>query len=98
MTQPFTLVDIDPALASRVLNWKFQQAVRKFINLPGNVAEQPEVYDRLNVIRSLAATFGDCGWFDGEMGIIVGAAVNYILGGKPRDEDTEEEEEWEEGH
>lgn len=97
-TEPFKLVDVSEALASRVLNWKFEQAIRRIMDIPGNVRERPDVAHRLDIVMSLNAAFGDSGWFDGDMGTIVGAAVAYVLGGKPSDEDTEEEEEWEEGH
>jgi hypothetical protein len=56
-------------LISRLVNWKFGQAL-------AHVGGQP--HDVQDVINALATVFGDCGWFEGNMGIIVGAALEGI--------------------
>jgi hypothetical protein len=56
-------------LISRLVNWKFGQA-------RAHMGGQPQ--DVQDVIDALAATFSDCGWFEGRMGIIISAALEGI--------------------
>jgi len=56
-------------LISRLANWKFCQALSHLKGQPQDVCD---------VIQSLGDTFGDCGWFEGRMGIIIGAALEGI--------------------
>jgi hypothetical protein len=58
------------ALVGRLCNWKFNQA-QNYLN------GQPEYVRR--VVNCLAHTFGNCGWFEGAMGAIVGAALNALF-------------------
>lgn len=60
-------------LCSRLDNWKFETAHRYATELGLDEND-------LEVIKVLSDTFGDCGWFDGSMGVIVGAAVDSLLG------------------
>lgn len=39
--------------------------------------------DEHQILLALSETFGNCGWFDGAMGTIVGAAVAWLLREKP---------------
>lgn len=54
----------------RIVNWKFTQAMGYY--------EGGDDNERI-LLRSLSETFGDCGWFDGNMGEIVGAVVQWLL-------------------
>jgi hypothetical protein len=57
------------ALVGRLRNWKFAQATKHLTGQPVYVRE---------VVETLARSFGDCGWFEGDMGLIVGAALNVL--------------------
>jgi hypothetical protein len=59
-------------VVGRLLNWKFESA--KFQATPA---------DRIvagGALETLAATFGNPGWFDGSMGELVGAMVALLIG------------------
>ena len=56
-------------LRSRLDNWKFEQATQYL---------KGESIMVKNVVRALARTFGDPGWFEGDMGTIVAAALDCI--------------------
>lgn len=58
---------------NRLYNWKFYQAQSL---LDESATEHEE-----ETVRALAATFGNCGWFDGCMGTIVGATVRHLVEG-----------------
>ena len=55
-------------LIDRLQNWKFEQALDYC---------EPEA-EYLELVEALAATFGNCGWFGGKMGVIVDAAISVI--------------------
>ena len=57
-------------LVSRLRNWKFDSALRYV----GGEEDAEVVY-------ALAESFGNSGWFDGSMGVIVGALVDLMTGG-----------------
>jgi hypothetical protein len=54
----------------RMINWKFDQALAR---IPPSLSTE----DR-EIVAALAATFGDCGWFSGSIGVIVGAAIASV--------------------
>ena len=56
-------------LHGRIENWKFDSALKY---LDG----EPEY--TVALIQALARVFGDCGWFDGDMGLIVCAACDRL--------------------
>jgi hypothetical protein len=56
-------------LRSRLSNWKFESAMNY---LDG---ESEEV-----AVKTLDGLFGNCGWFWGNMGEVVGLAVLYLIG------------------
>jgi len=56
-------------LAERLLNWKFKSAL-KYLS-----AEDRETK---KIVKALADMFGDCGWFDGQMGRLISAMVEKI--------------------
>lgn len=58
----------------RLDNWKFDQA-RDYLDATATGDER-------ELVEALAATFGNSGWFAGSMGVIVGAAVEYLIGKK----------------
>lgn len=63
-------------LISRLNNWKFAQALQ-YTN-----AETKNV----EVITALAMLFGNSGWFQGQIGILLDYVVEYLireLSGKP---------------
>ena len=56
-------------LISRLVNWKFESAAQHVENLS---------VDDKELIKALAVIFSDSGWFEGQMGVIVGRLVNYL--------------------
>jgi len=58
-------------LRSCLLNWKFGQASQYLRR------ESEEVK---NIVQTLKTLFGNCGWFDGDMGTIVAAVVVLLIG------------------
>src|SRR5262245_28641715 len=61
------------SLHNRLENWKFQQATRYLKGIRGE--------DR-DLVEALSRMFGDVGWFEGDMGIIIEAALSHIQYGK----------------
>lgn len=59
----------------RLGNWKFSQAK---VALDDQVQEVPTEEER-GLIEALAATFENSGWFEGHLGVIVGAAVDSLI-------------------
>lgn len=57
-------------LRGRLANWKFAQAAQHIAEEPEHVREQ---------VLALALLFDNIGWFDGAMGVIVGAVVDGLL-------------------
>lgn len=59
-------------LADRLVNWKFKSASEyaQILTLPDGVQEQ---------VESLNKMFGNCGWFEGDMGNLVEMAVYGLL-------------------
>ena len=66
-------------LIGRISNWKFQEAREALHALPK--PEQMKILqsDR-DLIGALAASVANCGWFDGNIGIIIGVAVDKLIG------------------
>jgi hypothetical protein len=58
-------------LRSRLENWKFASATNYLDD-----GCSPEDKD---LILALSSMYGDCGWFDGNQGILIGAAVSLLL-------------------
>lgn len=58
-------------LRSRIYNWKFEQA-KQYLE-----GENEEV---VNIINSLSNMMGDCGWGDGDMGLLISIAVEHLIG------------------
>lgn len=56
----------------RMLNWKFTQALSA---MPSTVSAETSC-----TVEALSAVFGDVGGFDGEMGMVVTAAVASVIG------------------
>lgn len=61
---------------NRIENWKFTSAMATYEAV---VSDE----DEHQILLALSETFGNCGWFDGAMGTIVGAAVAWLLREKP---------------
>lgn len=59
-------------VASLLENWKFEQALSAL-----DTEDATEV--EIHIIGSLSRVFGDVVEFNGEMGIIVATAVEYLL-------------------
>jgi hypothetical protein len=53
-------------LVSRLSNWKFSTACAYLEGQPPEVAR---------TVEALAAMFGNCGWLEGSMGIVIAAAL-----------------------
>jgi len=62
--------DVD-ALRSRLQNWKFNSAKVYLKGQPREVKELVEVLARL---------LGNWGWMEGDLGLMVGAVVDKLLG------------------
>ncbi len=61
-------------LRSRIYNWKFTDALQY-------LEDEDEDEDDIEIIKALAATFGNIGWnMDGAMATIAGCAVRELLG------------------
>ena len=56
----------------RLHNWKFEQA-QEYLGDAEPTDRERELVD------ALAAVFGDSGWLDGELGVIVSAAVGTLI-------------------
>lgn len=61
---------LDLALRSRLYNYKFASARGR---LTGH--EPKEVQ---NLVEALSVSFGNCGWIDGEMGVIIHHALDNL--------------------
>jgi hypothetical protein len=57
----------------RLHNWKFERA-QDFL-----AQSEPDIRET-ELVKALAAAFGNSGWFDGHMGFIVGTAVSTLIG------------------
>lgn len=57
-------------LIGRLKNWKFETAAKYCEGQPKAVVE---------IVKALAATFGNSGWFDGHLGTIVWATVESLM-------------------
>lgn len=69
-------------LVNRLENWKFYDAYAIAKQVPFN-AEHEVVKD---IIGSLSRLYGNCGWFEGEVGCLIGRIVylscTVLEGGK----------------
>jgi hypothetical protein len=59
---------------NRVENWKFADARTKM----------PKTHPDYALVECLAGLFGNCGWFDGEIGALVEMVVERIIAGEIR--------------
>lgn len=60
---------MNDALLSRLVNWKFQSAKGCLEGEPQQVKD---------VVEALSRSFGNCGWFDGDLGTVVGFVVDKL--------------------
>jgi hypothetical protein len=60
-------------LRSRLINWKFKSAM-----IYADVFSDDE--EALEVLKTLNGMFGNVGWFDGGMQVLIGVAVDMLLG------------------
>lgn len=67
----------------RLYNWKFEQAYAK-------IREEKPTDRETYLLRALAKTYGNVGWFDGYMSEIVSAAVRELVGEEFEDADEED--------
>lgn len=58
-------------LINRLVNWKFEDAYKLSKNLP-------LAYSQHELILHLATAYGNCGWFKGEVGRLIGSVVNML--------------------
>lgn len=59
-------------LENRLYNWKFNSAIRY---LDDSVSEKDK-----EIIVALREMFGNSGWFDGTLGLLVNRVVNGLIG------------------
>lgn len=70
-------------LRDRLLNWKFSQAAEHLDKLPkGMVGEE-----HANVIGALCRVFGNSGWLDGDLAVIVDFVVARLTDSDPEESD-----------
>lgn len=69
-------VSLPSVVVGRLANWKFKQALTF---LP----DDPAFAEQRAVIEALIRMFGNVPYIDGDMGIIVGAAVASLIGYTP---------------
>lgn len=68
---------------NRLENWKFASALGY-----AEKGSTPTDSER-EAIEALSAVFGNCGWFGGSTGVIVGAAVDRVVTGYDNDYDPD---------
>jgi len=66
-------------LRSRLLNWKFEQAL--------NYIDDDTCFDVKKTVETLARSFGDSGWFYGDIGFFIEQVLCSI--GVEEDDTTE---------
>lgn len=71
---------LSPLVVNRLQNWKFNQGLTGAENDP-DVTQKER--DLLHVLSRL---FGNSGWFDGDMGALVDAALDSIIVSEPDEE------------
>lgn len=59
---------------SRLVNWKFERAAKVLLD-----ADVEDMSKEAAVVYELSRMFGNSGWFDGEMGELVGAVVDLLV-------------------
>lgn len=64
---------------NRLYNWKFAQAANQ-LEIEDEADIQQGDDGECELVCALALVLGDCGWFEGNLGIIVTAAVSPLLG------------------
>jgi len=57
-------------LKGKLTNWKFRSALSY---LDGQTEEVKDV------VNALCRSYGNCGWFEGDMGLIVGICVESVI-------------------
>lgn len=65
------VTDSTDRLKSRLTNWKFESAAE--------LLSADDHTEAAELIHALAAQFGNCGHFDGEMGDLIAAVVELLL-------------------
>ena len=58
-------------LKNRLENWKFKDAQKFLGGEPDPVAD---------IVDALANNFGNSGWLEGDMGLIIQAAIDSLIG------------------
>ena len=61
-------------LRDRLYNWKFNSALECAIKTLEDLGD-----DQDN-IAALARLFGNCGWIEGDMGVLISIAVHSLIG------------------
>lgn len=59
---------------NRLYNWKFGQAAEYYRQDDEGTEKEGAL------IEALARAFGDCGWFEGDMALLVSTAVSFLVG------------------
>jgi hypothetical protein len=61
----------------RLVNWKFEQAWRRLTH--GDDSSAP-TQEEAEVVQALADMLGDPGWFEGNLGVVIDAALTTLTG------------------
>lgn len=67
----------------RLQNWKFSQAEAFMAS-----QVEPATETEISLVEALSVTFGNPGWFDGGMSVIISAALSTIVPAEPAAADT----------
>jgi hypothetical protein len=72
-------VALTDQVKDRLYNWKFASACGLLHEqiLAGDVTPTADEQD---TIEALSRMFTNCGWFDGDFGVVVGVAVRSLIG------------------
>lgn len=63
------LLEKNPDLYSRLYNCKFNSALKEL---------KEENEETKEIIETLARIFGNSGWIDGDIGLLVGVVIEYL--------------------
>lgn len=77
------MMTLNDEVAGRLYNWKFSQAGAALDTQIAAGEVVPTETER-ETIAALGRLFGNCGWFDGDMGVLVGTAVRSLTGEEAR--------------
>jgi hypothetical protein len=73
---------LDEHTKDRLENWKFASA-QTSLRDQSRVGFATPTEVELDTVNALSSVFGNCGWFDGDLGCVVRAAVMFLASESP---------------